>query len=297
MKRKMLKSNQMPRTILNIVSNTCDYLMDHPDIKSMIIGLSGGADSALVSMLAREVCYMMKTERYGKRNICLHLRGLPTESNTFDERKRANNLGKLLDPGYLEIPIDEEFNFISKSFCKEEIRKNSAFDKKVRLGNIKARLRMIYLYNLASIYNGMVLSTDNYTELLLGFWTLHGDVGDYGMIQNLWKTEVFLMLDEFVLQCNKTDEIKLGNVLRNCRNAVPTDGLGITESDIDQFGGVETYEEVDNIFLDILTNGYSKVIHEGGEVPKILSMYEKTMYKRTNPFNLSRKVLIENPMR
>lgn len=294
MKRNMLTSGDMSRVRSNIVSNTCEYLKDHPCVKSMILGLSGGADSALVAMLAREVCEEMDTERYGRKKIKLILRGLPSSSNTIDEKKRANSLGIMLSPDYLEIPIDEEFHIVSKSFSKEEIRSNSLMEKKIRLGNIKARLRMIYLYNLASVYSGMVLSTDNFTELLLGFWTLHGDVGDFGMIQNLWKTEVFLMLDNFVLSCNVNDEIKLGNVLRNCRNAIPTDGLGITESDLDQFGEATSYEEVDNIFIDILTNGYSKVIHDGGTIPKVLTMYEKTMYKRVNPFNLSRKTLIEN---
>lgn len=55
-------------------------------------------------------------------------------------------------------------------------------------GNIQARLRMIYLYNLASIHKGLVMSTDNQTEYQLGFWTIHGDVGDFDPIQDLWKT-------------------------------------------------------------------------------------------------------------
>ena len=50
---------------------------------------------------------------------------------------------------------------------------------------------MIYLYNLASIYNGLVISTDNQTEYQLGFWTIHGDVGDFAQILGQWKTEVF----------------------------------------------------------------------------------------------------------
>jgi len=60
---------------------------------------------------------------------------------------------------------------------------------------MKARIRMILLYDLAGGNDGMVLSTDNYTEYLLGFWTLHGDVGDFGMIQSLWKTEVYDMVE------------------------------------------------------------------------------------------------------
>lgn len=43
----------------------------------------------------------------------------------------------------------------------------------------------------ASIHKGLVMSTDNQTEYQLGFWTIHGDVGDFDPIQDLWKTEVY----------------------------------------------------------------------------------------------------------
>lgn len=58
-------------------------------------------------------------------------------------------------------------------------------------GNIQARCRMIHLYDIASIRKGLVMSTDNQTEYQLGFWTIHGDVGDFDPIQDLWKTEVY----------------------------------------------------------------------------------------------------------
>lgn len=58
-------------------------------------------------------------------------------------------------------------------------------------GNLQARCRMIHLYDLAGIHGGLVMSTDNQTEYQLGFWTIHGDVGDFDPIQDLWKTEVY----------------------------------------------------------------------------------------------------------
>ena len=47
---------------------------------------------------------------------------------------------------------------------------------------------MITLYNLASAREGFVGSTDNFSELVPGFWTLHGDVGDVASIQSPWKS-------------------------------------------------------------------------------------------------------------
>lgn len=55
----------------------------------------------------------------------------------------------------------------------------------------QARCRMMYLYDIASRHKGLVMSTDNQTEYQLGFWTIHGDVGDFDPIQDLWKTEVY----------------------------------------------------------------------------------------------------------
>ena len=46
-------------------------------------------------------------------------------------------------------------------------------------GNLQARCRMMYLYDIASRHKGLVMSTDNQTEYQLGFWTIHGDVGDF----------------------------------------------------------------------------------------------------------------------
>ena len=93
---------------------------------------------------------------------------------------------------------------------------------KIRMGNIKARLRMIYLYNLASKSNGLVLSTDNFTEYMLGFWTLHGDVGDFGIIQKVLKgLELY-------------DIARYLDVPQEIIDAKPDDGLGIAGGDEDR---------------------------------------------------------------
>lgn len=124
-------------------------------------------------------------------------------------------------------------------------------------GNLQARCRMKHLYDIASIRKGLVMSTDNQTEYQLGFWTIHGDVGDFDPIQDLWKTEVY-ELAKWIL--GKYEKCNIGHAdcffdmgaaqkvyaLEQSIALTPTDGLGISNSDLEQIGA-KSYDEVDDI--------------------------------------------------
>lgn len=118
---------------------------------------------------------------------------------------------------------------------------------------------MIYLYNLASTHNGIVISTDNQTEYQLGFWTLHGDVGDFNPLFGLWKTEVYELAkqletwygteaegaeEEYFVGCCERE-----NAIHQSIRLIPTDGLGISNSDLEQIGA-KSYSEVDDILQE-----------------------------------------------
>jgi NAD+ synthetase len=154
-------------------------------IKSLVVGISGGIDSALSLALAKPVC--------DELNIPLIGRSITIETNKADEIARAKAMGEKFTSDFKEVDLTEGFITLAGLITESGDEDTESVAYKIRRGNIKARTRMVYLYDLAAKNKGMVLSTDNYTELLLGFWTLHGDVGDYGMIQNLWKTEVYAM--------------------------------------------------------------------------------------------------------
>lgn len=212
-----------------------DYCVKN-NIKSLVLGVSGGIDSAVVAAFSRPVCDELQIPLIG--------RSLPCFSNKEDEIRRANRVGHYYCSNFKELFIDEFYN-TSKHFIHdfENLKPN-----KVRNGNIMARLRMIYLYHLASDSQGMVLSTDNLTEYYLGFWTLHGDVGDFGLIQGLWKTEVY----ELAEYLDKAEINKwYTGILDDCIKATPTDGLGITNSDLEQLGA-NSYKEVDEIIKTYL---------------------------------------------
>lgn len=118
-------------------------------------------------------------------------------------------------------------------------------------GNIQARLRMIYLYNVASLHKGIVIDTDNLTEHNLGYWTVHGDVGDFNPIGGLWKTEVFKLAEYLIIRYNINRENDKCLAVENSFKLKPTAGLGITNNDLEELGA-ESYEQVDTILQEIL---------------------------------------------
>ena len=295
------------KTIKNIRTELYNYCK-YNNIQTLVIGISGGMDSCLCAILARPVCDSLGIPLYGI--------SLPITSNKQDEINRAKitgetfctkfrqeNLEELFhtfsiinpDPSYsYNALIEERFNL-----SEEELEK----DWKIRNGNIKARLRMIYLYNLASMSKGMVLSTDNLTEYLLGFWTLHGDVGDYGMIQELYKSEVY-NIAEWIANNESWWKLTIGkNIILDTMNALATDGLGVTNTgDIGQImpnwkgSSREGYKEVDRILqvwmnMDYLGQTQQKAISPLKE-HSVIQRHLKSAFKRDNPHNLKRFTII-----
>lgn len=241
-------------------------------LKSVVLGISGGIDSAIVAAIVKPVCENLKFKLIGV--------SLPSSSNKNEEVWRANEVMFNLCTEYKAICIDDFVNSFKTVLMPDVVTK----EDKIAVGNIKARCRMITLYNIAFMNKGMVLGTDNLTEYNLGFWSLHGDVGDFSAIQYLWKTEVYA-LSQYIVDTELKDNPKSAKALQDCIDAVPTDGLGITNSDLDQIG-VKTYAEVDNIFKDYLTDGSRK------DSP-VIQRHLRTEFKRSNPYCISRKRLFK----
>jgi len=242
-------------------------------LKSLVAGLSGGIDSALVIALAAPVCQELGIPLIGR---FIHI-----ESNKPDEGSRADAIGSAFCADYKSVDLTDLY-FATKQTIEENGNANpTELSHRIRLGNVKARLRMIYLYNLAQKHGGLVLSTDNYTELLLGFWTLHGDVGDYGPIAELWKTEVYdcakWLIDKDLIFLEQQHS------LQRCVDAVPTDGLGTTNSDLDQLHAA-TYAEVDDLLQQYLSGKRDKQLTEH----PVIQRHLRSEFKRNNPYNVPR---------
>ena len=114
----------------------------------------------------------------------------------------------------------------------------------------------MYLYNLASLTNGLVMDTDNLTEHYLGFWTIHGDVGDFNPIGGLWKHEVYelanWLVSEFYVE--PKDHYKI-IAMKKAIDITPTDGNGVAlGGDMAQIAPGHTYNDVDDILMTYLTS-------------------------------------------
>lgn len=287
-----------------LVEETKKYLLDN-NLKAMVLGISGGIDSTVTAAICHEVSKQTKIPLIG--------RSLPIK-NKEDEFDASKLVGKAFCNDFCVCNLFSIYDKVSKDI------KGFEYDHSIETyndtehygstlvseGNIQARLRMIYLYNLASIHNGLVLSTDNQTEYQLGFWTLHGDVGDFDPLHDLWKTEVY-QLAKYMFNMYDAEARKIGayltpnasyfvrklDALKHSINLTPTDGLGISNSDLDQIGA-KSYAEVDDILQTLISVSESEnpnafMLHSGALSDKYGEDVVKKVWKRHMASEFKRK--------
>ena len=237
-----------------LVQGTQDYIVGN-GLRAMVLGISGGIDSTVVAAICHEVSK--------RTNIPLIGRSLPTKYNKEGEVAAAQLVGNAFCNDFEEVPIKNPYESFLSLLDRAECGMTP-----IANGNIQARLRMIYLYNLASIHGGLVMDTDNLTENNLGYFTIHGDVGDFNPIGGLWKTEVFELAEwimnwygsythtYFYTDAPEVIKYKQGNLakakaIKESLKLQPTAGLGITSNDLEELGA-ESYDQVDDVLKVIL---------------------------------------------
>lgn len=248
-----------------LVEETKKYLLDN-NLKAMVLGISGGIDSTVTAAICHEVSK--------QTGIPLIGRSLPIK-NKEDEFDASRLVGEAFCSDFRVANLMSLYLYVNQSIYNGEgFSGANILGTPISKGNIQARLRMIYLYNLASIHNGLVMSTDNQTEYQLGFWTIHGDVGDFDPLQDLWKTEVYELAkwiqEDYLLYYQASiidreeDEtfVKKSEAIKQSISLIPTDGLGISNSDLEQIGA-KSYEEVDFILQDFLA--YNELFPENSK--------------------------------
>ena len=224
-----------------MVSETARYLTEC-GLKTMVLGLSGGLDSTVTAAICHEVVH--RNPDKGFRFIGV---SLPCSTNSAEENNSASLAMQGFCDEYWVENLQKEY-LLMKATCEQHYPSTH-----ISQGNIKARLRMTYLYNMASVTGGLVMDTDNLTEHNLGFWTIHGDVADYNPIGGLWKHEVYELCKYLYTEVFTDVESAAHKALRASYGITPTDGNGVAAGgDMAQIAPGHTYEEVDDILMTYL---------------------------------------------
>ncbi len=222
--------------------------------KGVVIGLSGGIDSSLVVTLAARAI--------GNENV--HAIFMPETSTPLEDFEHSRLIARKTGINYNTIDI---------SSIVHSIVGDDKLDQ-VSLGNIKARVRMIYLYKYANLKNAIVCGTSNKTELLIGYFTKYGDGGaDMMPLGDVYKTQVYKLAAYLDIP---------GEIIEK----PPTAGLWKGQTDEKELG--IKYEKLDIILYGIERDWkMEKIAMEAGvevaEVKRIYDMVRRSEHKKRFP--------------
>jgi len=179
-----------------------DYVVQN-NIKSLVVGVSGGIDSAVVSTLCAET------------GLPTYVLSMPLHSNSQND-SLSDDYTNYLEDKYenvtkIRIDLTSTYDQLLKSFDfwtgEGEFTSNNLAN-----ANTKSRIRMVTLYQVAGSVGGIVVGTGNKVEDYgVGFYTKYGDGGvDIAPIADLYKTEVWelgkhLGVDQRIIDAPPTD--------------------------------------------------------------------------------------------
>jgi NAD+ synthase len=237
-----------------------DYA-DKAGIKSLVVGISGGIDSAVVSALCART-------------------GLSVFAVTMPIRQRPDLHDLSMRQGaWLTQRFDNvRHEIINLTSTFDEFEKNMlTYDSLLGFANSRSRLRMVTLYQIAQTVGGIVVGTGNKVEDFgVGFYTKYGDGGvDISPIADCYKTEVWQMGREL-------------GVLDDIINAAPTDGLWDDgRTDQDQLGGL-SYAELEVAMQQSLGELPINNSVELARVEEFLKIQARSLHKM-NPIPVFKK--------
>ena len=221
---KILNLDQAKWITKLAVTKLANYLEEN-NIHHIVLGVSGGLDSAVMAALGLRAIQNLRSRGY-ECGYTFDFIGI--ESNRSD-LKKARELSQEL--GFVLNEFDYT-DWYRQSPIRQQVHSTSP-RLRVANGNLKCRIRLLHLYDRAQLFGGIVLDTDDLSELLMGFWTKHGDVGDVKVLQYLTKEEV-------------RDLGEVWGVTAEILESAPGDGLGVTD----------TNQAKDQLKMDYLKTDY-----------------------------------------
>lgn len=227
----------------------------------VLIGLSGGIDSAIVTYLA--------VKAVGTENVYVVL--LPSkfssQGSVDDSLKLIKNLGINHTQISIQPTVDEIISTLTPFFQGKE--------EDVTEENIQSRVRGLFLMALSNKHNYLLLTTGNKSEIATGYATLYGDMcGALAVIGDVYKTDIY-RLAGFI---NTDQEIIPKEIIQK----PPSAELKYNQTDQDSLPEYEILDKILRMYLEQNKeiNEISEVINDYSLVEKVLKLVDKNEFKR-----------------
>jgi len=251
---------QIERVYKALVLGTRDYVHKN-GFQKVLIGLSGGIDSALVAVVA--------VNAVGKENVVGV--SMPSRYSSQGTQSDAKKLAKNLGIEFKEIPIEGTVKSYDQLLTKEF----AGLKADIAEENIQARIRGNILMALSNKFGWMVLTTGNKSEMAVGYCTLYGDMsGGFAVIKDVPKMMVYALAEFINL---KGQEIIPNTILTR----PPSAELRSNQKDQDS---LPPYEVLDGVLIEYVEKHRSvKQIakkYDLGLVQKMIQMVDRSEYKR-----------------
>jgi NAD+ synthase (glutamine-hydrolysing) len=239
-----------------------DYV-EKNGFQDVVIGVSGGIDSALAAAIA---CEALGPDR-------VHCISMPSRFSSEETRRDARRLAESLDTSFLELPIEP----IVESFLETLAETFAGREPDTTEENIQARARGVLLMALSNKFGWLVVATGNKSELSVGYATLYGDMaGGFALLKDVFKTDVFRLAKH--LNKRAGQELIPQTIIDRAPSAELRDNQLDEDSlppypELDRV--LEEYVELDRSREDLIADGFDPDV-----VDRALAMIDRAEYKR-----------------
>ena len=229
----------------------------------IVVGISGGIDSALTAALA--------VEALGPRRV--HCVSMPSRYSSAETRADASRLAANLGADFRELPIDEIYNANEQAL----VESFAGLEHDLTEENLQARIRGVLLMALSNKFGWLVVATGNKSELSVGYATLYGDMaGGFALLKDVFKTDVFRLAEH--LNGRTSEELIPQSIIDRAPTAELRDNQ-LDEDSLPPYPALDkvlaAYVEQDRSAEELSTDGFDLDV-----VERAVSMIDRSEYKR-----------------